>query len=903
MSVNLHTTRGLSSLGATTDKNTHLKGRRRFKADLTDIVQECSFGNIAEQGFRIQKLQAGEDEGTIEVTLCSIDGQYALGFSLLISDTSDYPKNHVFFCSSSDPNLPPYVSDVMEGVASDSARTIRDTIEKILSFLAKGRSRVAAPQGSDSQEIDDDNSAGDYEALDQFEEFVGASIANAKKLDMHDMQNDFNETVVTGYRPGLLHFADDDFAISVSLPVIELAKSIPPRALMAWDRRLLSRSQHLTLLISGFRGMYPPLDHGGVYSAHAQRSGSFLTFKAGLTKNYKPGKEYAKDAGRTFGLIQTDAEDEVRIKSEKAAALEYFGYDYDGNYSTDQLPPPVEENDEEGNFDRFSLSSSLESLLDHSLLKLIQLRRKFALGWAGAELLFSIVERTQTTEDYELLAADEEETQLSRTNQLPHDPLRWLPKENEVNIPLTAFCYFVRRLSLCPRYCIVCHNKLNNEFEGLKPYYEIIHNPKTVDLLVSIAHSAASEQVLNDPFPIGLGLRVPVPDVNKIPPEPPRPLGVPQPAPASSNSHQTPKTGPDEMCEFDDLSLPMMRAAIVALIDTLPAIEDMKRHLERKVKAGKAKPRLKDLDTTVLPAAWSILRWCVASCTAHLEEITSGEESIKNLDPGWRQFRFSVGSPDAEAKFKGAVLAAQQRNANAVAYPSLYVCDYTHWIICRYLLVKGAIDSSYEGIAVPQPSKNIAFPLVKLDPSHPVTLNSRHIEIPEPTYQIEALLKARQAEFGEEKNDPDDVAVFEVEHVPRQTIESLEDEDVDMMDVDMDYYHDSGFSSSKVATSSNATRASKSRNFRADDWKHDAEWVKRTVGHLMPPPSDANPRATMAVQRELKAALKEQESANSLKELGWFMPPDLIGDNLFQWIVEMHSFDEDLPIARDLKAR
>ena len=35
----------------------------------------------------------------------------------------------------------------------------------------------------------------------------------------------------------------------------------------------------------------------------------------------------------------------------------------------------------------------------------------------------------------------------------------------------------------------------------------------------------------------------------------------------------------------------------------------MKSHLERKVKAGKSKPKLKDIDSNILPAAWSILRW------------------------------------------------------------------------------------------------------------------------------------------------------------------------------------------------------------------------------------------------------------------------------------------------------
>ena len=38
---------------------------------------------------------------------------------------------------------------------------------------------------------------------------------------------------------------------------------------------------------------------------------------------------------------------------------------------------------------------------------------------------------------------------------------------------------------------------------------------------------------------------------------------------------------------------------------------DMKKHLEQKVKVGKRKPKLQDIDPDVLPAAWSILRWWV----------------------------------------------------------------------------------------------------------------------------------------------------------------------------------------------------------------------------------------------------------------------------------------------------
>jgi len=82
--------------------------------------------------------------------------------------------------------------------------------------------------------------------------------------------------------------------------------------------------------------------------------------------------------------------------------------------------------------------------------------------------------------------------------------------------------------------------------------YEIIHNPQTVDLLVSIAHSAATEGVIDEPLPIGMALRVPLPDVNKL---------LPAPAPTMYNliatSVQQPGTaivGSDGLCDFDDLS-------------------------------------------------------------------------------------------------------------------------------------------------------------------------------------------------------------------------------------------------------------------------------------------------------------------------------------------------------------
>ena len=174
---------------------------------------------------------------------------------------------------------------------------------------------------------------------------------------------------------------------------------------MAWDRRLLSCSQHLTLLISGFHGLYPVLENDVSYTSSAQRLAVSLGFKVGLSQRYKPGTEQALEIVRKHGLITHEAEDEVRMQANWAMQQRFERSDSD-DLDEDELTPaeaaPAEEevvDVDEGRFDGFSLSSSLESLMDQSFLKIVQLRRRFGLGWAGAELLHSEIEISQRLDE------------------------------------------------------------------------------------------------------------------------------------------------------------------------------------------------------------------------------------------------------------------------------------------------------------------------------------------------------------------------------------------------------------------------------------------------------------------------------------------------------------------------
>jgi ubiquitin-conjugating enzyme E2 Q len=69
---------------------------------------------------------------------------------------------------------------------------------------------------------------------------------------------------------------------------------------------------------------------------------------------------------------------------------------------------------------------------------------------------------------------------------------------------------------------------------------------------------------------------------------------------------------------------------------------------------------------------------------------------------------------------------------------------------------------------------------------------------------------------------------------------------------------------------------------------------------LLNPPSYATPTATLRLNRDLQAVLRAQETT-PMHELGWYIDVELV-TNVYQWIVELHSFEPTLPLAKDMKA-
>jgi ubiquitin-conjugating enzyme E2 Q len=68
---------------------------------------------------------------------------------------------------------------------------------------------------------------------------------------------------------------------------------------------------------------------------------------------------------------------------------------------------------------------------------------------------------------------------------------------------------------------------------------------------------------------------------------------------------------------------------------------------------------------------------------------------------------------------------------------------------------------------------------------------------------------------------------------------------------------------------------------------------------MLEAPSYATSSATKTLNRALQEVLAVQRKT-PMHELGWYINEELI-DNVYQWIVELHSFEANLPLAKDMK--
>lgn len=72
---------------------------------------------------------------------------------------------------------------------------------------------------------------------------------------------------------------------------------------------------------------------------------------------------------------------------------------------------------------------------------------------------------------------------------------------------------------------------------------------------MSIAYTAAADQSLDEPLPLGMGLRVPVPDPKRCTISPVYSYISGATQAVAKPMHVAPTPGPDGLCEFDEMGI------------------------------------------------------------------------------------------------------------------------------------------------------------------------------------------------------------------------------------------------------------------------------------------------------------------------------------------------------------
>ncbi|KAI1747837.1 hypothetical protein F4782DRAFT_551482 [Xylaria castorea] len=204
---------------------------------------------------------------------------------------------------------------------------------------------------------------------------------------------------------------------------------------------------------------------------------------------------------------------------------------------------------------------------------------------------------------------------------------------------------------------------------------------------------------------------------------------------------------------------------------------------------------------------------------------------------------------------------------------SCYVVDTLHWIQCRYLFVRPR-DPNVAAVGPTRASRHREQEFEQ-DPQHTITGPSNKIVFV-PKIAIPSVQQRHTSTFlvldGSTEHDTDDEDIEDINFLANG--DSI------------------GARTKQIEPSKNGAAASTLTDF--------------SPGHLdfstLPRfdfPSYATKPAQQTIQRELQK-LQKVQSTTPLHELGWYIDFDKI-DNMFQLIVELHSFDLSLPLAKDMK--
>jgi ubiquitin-conjugating enzyme E2 Q len=402
------------------------------------------------------------------------------------------------------------VESTLENLTPDcNGRTVHDVIDIISQKLT---ARLMNPSASESEDKflsdDDDDDLDDLEGFDWELGIHPPSDAESTNLISTQMprtvrerlRRDLNATRSAGIRVGLLKLNTSQVADTISLSIRASKLGILEETLEAWG---LQASDYLVLLLH-----YP--------------------------KGYPSISEFLKSAPKQSDLRLHFGKCAAPKPSMKSAKWAFSDPTSRKLRATEKETTDSELHDCKDDFHHLHMSTAIDSLLNEQLSALISLRRSYSVSWDNAQnLLFQTsrdlsVGRKDLDEMHSEQNAESDEEHIitkAAPKGLHHDLA--MDSEETFNVSLVCMQFALRRFAKCTKYCMVCHQKMQGNFEAVKPYvcsdslclyqylslglgttieHEIISSPHVVDLLISFFYAAINQKRVRE-FPRGLGLK------------------------------------------------------------------------------------------------------------------------------------------------------------------------------------------------------------------------------------------------------------------------------------------------------------------------------------------------------------------------------------------------------------
>ena len=444
-----------------------------------------------------------------------------------VPDVASYPKRPEYFIYLSSDGVDSEICDCLLSLPHHINNRSNQSVQDVVSIISKSLTakldptataeEAMPPDEQDNPSNEDISEVGDsseYEEIDwtgtdddefQFElrrhqgpRQPGINLSGAVERQRKDLL----AAKKAGFSVGIVDSSTSQLGAISSLSVPVKRLGVTEFVLEAWD---IKPTDHLVLLIRIPKG-YPDPEYHFTWGDQEP----LFQFQLGKCATPKPSNNSCREAFIATSKVQGQAG-----QGDEA------------------------EEDISCQFAPLYLFNFISKLLENDLVNLMKIRRVTGGSWVEAqEKLYNLANTVEDLVQSGGPLRDQHNHDHAEPKIVPKVP--WVLRQDscldryeDLSMPLVAMQCSLQLLVRSGKYCVNCHQRMEEGFQTIRPYvcsrdlclehyfslnlgpgieHEVIGNPYVVDLLVSFFYTAVASQKLRD-FPRGLRLKAPKFDI------------------------------------------------------------------------------------------------------------------------------------------------------------------------------------------------------------------------------------------------------------------------------------------------------------------------------------------------------------------------------------------------------